>query len=261
MKVSQSLLREFEDTSVCNLVVYYKYIQGIQKPSSDAMKLGLAFESIVLGVARGGEDCSEDYPKTKRREFKNGKIKEAAPNAASKRMLDAAPRAKAVMKEVFPEWFEIQPEWGTEFLDGHPDLIADFLDVKDGKYYPKVIVDLKYITSKELSQTSWSYFDWSNVMSNDLRQSKQYVAMHFEKTGEIIPFVYAAFSGAGSWRIIHKIIWSVKEIEEHIQNVLEARQKMIDEGFRRTLSVKACEDCYLHEKYCNGAKRTASSTS
>ena len=255
MKVSQSLHREYGDISVCNLEVYYKYFEQRRKPPSDAMQLGLAFESIVLGVARGGEDFSDDYPKTKRREFKNGKIKEARPNAASKRMLDAAPRARKVVQVNFPVWFEIQPEWDAGILDGHPDLIADFLDIKEGKYYPKVIVDLKYITSKTKSQTSFSYFDWSDIMSNDLRQSLQYVAMHFINTGEIIPFVYAAFSGHGNWRIIHKIIWNVEEIKLHIETVKDVRDLIIEKGFNRTVSVNACTDCYLNEKYCDKKRR------
>ena len=71
------------------------------------------------------------------------------------------------MLTLFPEWYKVQAEWSVGFMEGHPDLLSDFLDEREGKWHEYVIVDLKYVTAKTVDQTVFSYFDWSDPHNND----------------------------------------------------------------------------------------------
>jgi hypothetical protein len=247
MKVSQSLLRDYTGDEKCGLVCYYTHIKNWRKPPSNAMKLGLAFESIVLGCARGEEDYSNDYPKTKKRVLKSGVVREARPNADSQRMLDAAPRAKTIMQMLFQDWYQVQASWETDNMTGHPDLLSDFIDERTGDWYPFVIVDLKYVTAKTPDQSKFSYFNWSDIMSNDLRQSLQYVSMHYQKTGNVVPFVYAAFSGHG-WRIVKMLDWTLEDVKNYISEVDENIAIIKENGFQKTVPDAQCEECWFKNR-------------
>jgi len=202
MKISQSMLRDFYNPEYCKIKWEEVYLNNFRKKPSDAMLDGLVFEQNVIGESRGGEVY--EIPKGK-----TGK-----PLKRETDLLLLAKKSKQMLKDLEIELIEVQPEWETEDLIGHPDALI--------KYKGELaIMDLKYTSMKEDENCKWNPYGWSNLVDEntgeiykDFTQAIHYIEMYFQMKGVYLPFFYVIFGKSG-WSKFVLVEATFEKLEEH----------------------------------------------
>jgi hypothetical protein len=182
--ISQSMLRDFygspTTSPICRQLFYKKYIEGMPFEPSDSMKLGLAYESKLLGACRGGS--LYELPK-----LKNGVLSKAEQD------LDAiVTKAKDLLAHLKMEFTDVQPEWIINDLTAHPDCVAKSILAE------RAIIDIKY--SGYGSNDRFS--PWANPENIDKTQAIHYVYVNYLLTGEYLPFFFIIFFKDGGAKIL-----------------------------------------------------------
>ena len=205
MKISQGLLRDFYDPNYCDMKWNAVYKLGHRTAPSDAMVNGLVFEQQVIGMSRGGEVY--EIPK-----LKNGK--------ESKREMDLrliSGFARKVIKDLKIKFLDIQPEWETEDLIGHPDALIEWKE-------EKCILDLKYTATKEDESCKWNPYAWGKDLElKDYTQAIHYVEMYYQMTGLFVPFFYLVF-GKGGWVKFINVDISLVSLETHREKITQFKK-------------------------------------
>lgn len=208
MKISQSMLRDFYTPGYCKIKWEDNYINGVRTPPTDAMLNGLVFEQNVIGMSRGGEIY--EIPKGK-----TGK-----PLKRELNLLALADKAKLMMESLGIELIDVQPEWETDELIGHPDALI--------KYKGELaIMDLKYTAIKEEEKSRWNPYAWGEIVDKktkeiykDFSQAIHYIEMYYINHGIYLPFFYLIFGKSGWSKFI--MIEPSKETLDTYRNKLKA---------------------------------------
>lgn len=234
-QISQSLFNDYQTR--CKQFTKLRYIDKIQTKPSDAMALGLSFESMVLGAARGG-DMSGIYPKTKKGE----------PTADTWKMFAMVEPARFALAKHFPNITGVQEHWETsdKIWKGSPDFLSDYIN-EDGEYFENVIGDLKLVTSKDVEQTQYSYFNWLDPRDNNLIQPLMYTWLGARPEINYNPslFVYFVVSIYG-WMDIVEVEVDKTRVEQFETGFLNAmREKLVTEKWQpqQNITIHDCAQC------------------
>ena len=206
MKISQSMLRDFYDETYCQIKWEETYLNGLRFNPTSAMLDGLVFEQNVIGMSRGGEVY--EIPKGK-----TGK-----PLKRETDLLALAEKSKQMIEDLEIELIEVQPEWETDELIGHPDALI--------KYKGELaILDLKYTGIKEDDNSKWNPFAWGNIVdqhtgeiNKDFSQAIHYIEMYYQEHGVYLPFFYLVFGKSGWCKFIM--------IEPSMETLVNYREKL-----------------------------------
>tara|TARA_R100001443_G_scaffold23670_2_gene35881 strand:+ start:14135 stop:14866 length:732 start_codon:yes stop_codon:yes gene_type:complete len=180
MKISQSALKSFYDENFCELKWEKFFIEGYRSRPTNAMIDGLVFEELTIGSTRDNESFIGMIPR-----LKNGNV--------SKREADLvylSEFAKKTMKDLEIKILEVQPEWETDTLIGHPDALITY----KGNL---AIMDLKYTAIREDESCKWNPYAWSDLKYKDFRQALHYVEMYYQLYDVYLPFFYLVFGKSG----------------------------------------------------------------
>ena len=183
MKVSQGAVRDFYDPDYCKIKWEEVYLNGYRTKPTNAMLDGLVFEQEVIGMSRGGEVY--EIPKGK-----TGK-----PLKRETDLLELSERSKKTMLDLEIELIDVQPEWETDELIGHPDALI--------KYKGELaIMDLKYTAIREDESCKWNPYAWNDLEHKDFSQAIHYIEMYYQIHGEYLPFFYLVFGKSGWCKFI-----------------------------------------------------------
>ena len=180
MKISQSAVKSFYDENFCELKWEKHFIEGYRSRPTAARIDGLVFEEFTIGSTRDNESFISLIPR-----LKNGNI--------SKREADLiylSEFAKKTMKDLDIKLIEVQPEWETDTLIGHPDALITY----KGNL---AIMDLKYTAVREDESCRWNPYAWSDLKYKDFRQALHYVEMYYQLYDIYLPFFYLVFGKSG----------------------------------------------------------------
>ena len=192
IQISQSALKDFYNPSVCRILWNEKYVNGYRTEPTDAMRTGLVFESKLLSKSRDGQVW--EFPK----------LKSGEPSKAETELNIIVEKAKELFTHFEINPIEIQPEWETEDLLAHPDLVCSSV------LAPKAIVDIKYCGYADNDRFS----PWFDLEKVDKLQSVHYVYIHYLIYNEWVPFFYMVFFKNGGVRLID-VKLTVSAIDDH----------------------------------------------
>ena len=201
------MLRDFYNPDYCKIKWEETYLNGYRSKPSPAMLDGLVFEQKVIGMSRGGEVY--EIPKGK-----TGK-----PLKRETDLLALAEKSKVMMHDLGIELVDVQPEWETDELIGHPDALI--------KYKGELaIMDLKYTAIKEDDNCKWNPYAWGNLVDEntgevykDFTQAIHYIEMYYQMHGIYLPFFYLIFGKSGWCKFI--MIEPTHETLEKYRNKLK----------------------------------------
>ena len=229
-KISQSLIRELLNEDSCKRYVYEVFWNQVETPSSITMKKGLLFESLLIGSSRGGVYDGEDFPK-----LKSGK-----PTKGELDVRQLAESSKDVLKDMGIEPIDVQPEWETDTLIGHPDLTANYKG-------EKILIDIKYTETKEDDNVRWNPFAWGgDIRNKDYTQAIHYVYMCHLITGEYLPFYYLIFGKSG-WVKFVRVKIKPETLEMHKNIVKNLEEDVLDFQPYPINDYSVCKKCSLFD--------------
>tara|TARA_R110002020_G_scaffold167816_3_gene356362 strand:- start:309 stop:1061 length:753 start_codon:yes stop_codon:yes gene_type:complete len=230
LKISQSMIRDFYDSNYCKIKWEETYLNGFRTIPSAAMLDGLVFEQNVIGMSRGGEVY--EIPKGK-----TGK-----PLKRETDLLALAEKSKEMMNDLEIELIDVQPEWETDELIGHPDALI--------KYKGELaIMDLKYTAMKEDENCKWNPYAWGNIVDEstgeiykDFTQAIHYIEMYFQEHGIYLPFFYLIFGKSG-WCKFIMIEPSKETIESYRDRLKRFRNDLKNFIPKPIKSYSKCRKC------------------
>ena len=189
---------------------------------------GLVFEQEVIGMSRGGEVY--EIPKGK-----TGK-----PLKRETDLLELSERSKKTMLDLEIELIDVQPEWETDELIGHPDALI--------KYKGELaIMDLKYTAIREDESCKWNPYAWNDLEHKDFSQAIHYIEMYYQIHGEYLPFFYLVFGKSGWCKFI--LIDLTAESLENYRDKL--KQFKVDFKNFKSVGVKDYSICRKCPVICN----------
>ena len=228
MKVSQGAVRDFYDPDYCKIKWEEVYLNGYRTKPTNAMLDGLVFEQEVIGMSRGGEVY--EIPKGK-----TGK-----PLKRETDLLELSERSKKTMLDLEIELIDVQPEWETDELIGHPDALI--------KYKGELaIMDLKYTAIREDESCKWNPYAWNDLEHKDFSQAIHYIEMYYQIHGEYLPFFYLVFGKSGWCKFI--LIDLTAESLENYRDKL--KQFKVDFKNFKSVGVKDYSICRKCPVICN----------
>ena len=180
MKISQSAIKNFYDEDFCQLKWEKLFVQGYRSRPTNAMVDGLVFEELTIGSTRDNESFITLIPR-----LKNGNISKREAD-----LIHLSEFAKKTLKELDIKLIEVQPEWETDTLIGHPDALITY----KGNL---AIMDLKYTAVREDESCKWNPYAWSDLQYKDFRQALHYVEMYYQLYDIYLPFFYLVFGKSG----------------------------------------------------------------
>lgn len=179
MKISQSALRDFYNEDFCKIKWEEMYINNYRNNPTAAMIDGLFFEQKVIGESRGGEV------------YNIPKLKTGKPSKRETDLLKLSNFAKQTIKDLEIELIEVQPEWESEELIGHPDALITY----KGEL---AILDLKYTAIKENESAKWNAYAWADLEHKDFSQAIHYIELYYQIHNVYLPFfIWCLVSLAG----------------------------------------------------------------
>ena len=178
MKISQSALRDFYNEDFCKIKWEEMYINNYRNNPTAAMIDGLFFEQKVIGESRGGEV------------YNIPKLKTGKPSKRETDLLKLSNFAKQTIKDLEIELIEVQPEWESEELIGHPDALITY----KGEL---AILDLKYTAIKENESAKWNAYAWADLEHKDFSQAIHYIELYYQIHNVYLPFFYLVFGKSG----------------------------------------------------------------
>tara|TARA_Y100000401_G_scaffold5734_1_gene3908 strand:+ start:21309 stop:22034 length:726 start_codon:yes stop_codon:yes gene_type:complete len=178
MKISQSGLRDFYDPEYCQIKWIEVYKNGHRNKPTNAMLDGLVFEQMTIGMSRGGEV------------YEIPKLKNGNPSKRETDLIKLADEAKETLKKLKIKLVDVQPEWETEDMIGHPDALIKIQD-------ELAIMDLKYTGTREDESARWNPYAWNDLEYKDFSQAVHYIEMYYRLHGLYLPFIYMVFGKSG----------------------------------------------------------------
>ena len=233
MKISQSAIKSFYDENFCELKWEKFFIEGYRSRPTAAMIDGLVFEELTIGSTRDNESFIGMIPR-----LKNGNV--------SKREADLvylSEFAKKTMKDLDIKIIEVQPEWETDTLIGHPDALITY----KGNL---AIMDLKYTAIREDESCKWNPYAWSDLKYKDFRQALHYVEMFYQLYDVYLPFFYLVFGKSGWVKFISVDITS-NAMEDYRMLLNTFSKDLQDFAPKPIKNYSICRKCEL-----NCTKRT-----
>ena len=233
MKISQSALKSFYDENFCELKWEKFFVEGYRSRPTAAMIDGLVFEELTIGSTRDNESFIGMIPR-----LKNGNV--------SKREADLvylSEFAKKTMKDLEIKIIEVQPEWETDTLIGHPDALITY----KGNL---AIMDLKYTAIREDESCKWNPYAWSDLKYKDFRQALHYVEMYYQLYDVYLPFFYLVFGKSGWVKFISVDITS-NAMEDYRMLLNTFSKDLQDFSPKPIKNYSICRKCEL-----NCTKRT-----
>jgi hypothetical protein len=222
------MLRDFYGSPaaspICRQLFYEKYVKGTQFEPSESMKLGLAFESKLLGASRGGVL------------YELAKLKNGVPSKVESDMDAIVVKAKNLFARLKMEIIEVQPEWTIQDLTCHPDCIAK------STLAEKAIIDIKYTGFSSTDRFS----PWFDPAKIDKLQPTHYVYVNYLLTGEYLPFFYLIFFKDGGVKIIDCKL-TVNALNAHIALIDQFRKDigMLEGDMTVETEYNQCVKCPL----------------
>ena len=183
MKISQSALRDFYNPEYCKIKWEEVYLNGNRTQPTASMLDGLVFEQEVIGMSRGGEVY----------EIPKGKTGKSLKRETD--LLALAEKSKQMMGDLDIELIDVQPEWETKDLIGHPDALIEYRG-------ELAIMDLKYTAIKEDESCRWNPYAWHDLEHKDFTQAIHYIEMYYQMEGIYLPFFYLVFGKSGWCKFI-----------------------------------------------------------
>ena len=233
MKISQSAIKSFYDEHFCELKWEKFFVEGYRSTPTAAMIDGLVFEELTIGSTRDNESFIGMIPR-----LKNGNV--------SKREADLvylSEFAKKTMKDLDIKIIEVQPEWETDTLIGHPDALITY----KGNL---AIMDLKYTAIREDESCKWNPHAWSDLQYKDFRQALHYVEMYYQLYDVYLPFFYLVFGKSGWVKFISVDITS-NAMEDYRMLLNTFSKDLQDFAPKPIKNYSICRKCEL-----NCTKRT-----
>lgn len=233
MKISQSAIKSFYDENFCELKWEKFFVEGYRSTPTAAMIDGLVFEELTIGSTRDNESFIGMIPR-----LKNGNV--------SKREADLvylSEFAKKTMKDLDIKIIEVQPEWETDTLIGHPDALITY----KGNL---AIMDLKYTAIREDESCKWNPYAWSDLKYKDFRQALHYVEMYYQLYDVYLPFFYLVFGKSGWVKFISVDITS-NAMEDYRMLLNTFSKDLQDFAPKPIKNYSICRKCEL-----NCTKRT-----
>jgi len=204
MKVSQSALRDFYNEDFCKVKWEEMYINNYRTKPTAAMIDGLFFEQNVIGESRGGEV------------YNIPKLKTGKPSKRETDLLKLSKFAKQTIKDLEIELIDVQPEWSSKELIGHPDALI--------KYKGELaILDLKYTAIKETESARFNPYAWSDLEYKDFSQAIHYIELYKQMYDIYLPFFYLVFGKSG-WVKFICIDLTKKSLDEYKDKIKRFQQ-------------------------------------
>lgn len=211
IKISQSLMKDYfrinnDANPMCRLKFHKKYFEGQQEEPSESMMKGLAFETMLIGKARGGKEYELRTPKTNELSAEHFRLKELAEH----------------VKEMFPiiglKPIKVQPEYEWKDLINHPDLWANV----QGEY---ALVDVKYTDTAEDDFRR----GWGNVQERAAEDLQPVFSLyHAWKRLGYFPKWYYLIVGKSGW-----VKWvKLAELSESSISNLELQINIVRKGLK-----------------------------
>ena len=228
MKISQSAIKDFYNEDYCRIKWEEVYFNGYRTQPTPAMVDGLIFEDLTIGSSRGGE------------KYFIPKLKSGKPSKRELDLIKLSEFAKQTMKDLEIELIEVQPEWETDTLIGHPDALI--------KYKGELaIMDLKYTAIREDESCKWNPYAWNDLEHKDFSQAIHYIEMYYQIHGEYLPFFYLVFGKSGWCKFI--LIDLTAESLENYRDKL--KQFKVDFKNFKSVGVKDYAICRKCPVICN----------
>lgn len=242
IKVSQSLMKTLSDYTQgneCGLVLKAKYVDKVDFPSSDAMRLGQYFEYVATGALPAHGDGTPPEPELVYKGKPNEKL-----STAYERAHGSAELFKALINTYGIEIIEVGWEMEHENMKGTADLLVKW----DGKY---AIIDLKYsgLVDDKWNDMGW-HQDFLGQKDKIMMQGVHYSILAENILGEPVDFYFWVFATQDprDVRIFKEIIDDTK-IEIHkraVNQVYDTFNAMVkNDSFKAKPSLQKCMDCPL----------------
>ena len=224
-KISQSSIKDFYNEEICKIKWEEMYVNGYRNKPSAAMLDGLVFEQLTIGESRGGEI------------YEIPKLKSGKPSKRESDLISLSEFAKDTMKSLDIKLLEVQPEWETDTLIGHPDALIEYKG-------NKAIMDLKYTGVKETESCKYNPYAWSDLEYKDFRQALHYVEMYYQLYKEYLPFFYLVFGKSG-WVKFISIDITNSAIEDYRMLLRTFSSDLIDFTPKPINKYSICRKCAL----------------
>jgi len=247
-KITQSLMKDFSDYLLgkeCGLIIKAKYFDGVEFPSTDAMKLGHYFEYMATKqLPKYGEkpEPVKVYKETAKEDF----------STDYKRANESALYFKKLIKEKNIEIISTGKTITSGIMEGTQDILANV----DGR---RAIIDLKY---SGLIDNLWSPMGWheDSLAENEghMIQAVHYTLLEKLESNADVDFYFWVFnSKIPDDMRIYQIIIEDSRFDMHLHSVYETKKRITN--IAKTNSWKAhpsplkCSSCPL-VKYCRHKK-------
>lgn len=239
-KVSQSFMKEFTKylyDETCGIQLVAKYYDGVQFPSTKAMRLGQFFEYQATGqLPKYGNLPEPDMV------YNGTKL-----SADFARAQESANFFKEIIEGLGINIIETGLKLENETMTGEVDIYAEW----NGE---KVFIDTKY---SALIDDKWSPFGWDKDSLHEkdglMIQGVQYKILARDCMGiDDIPFYYFVFSAKDPKYVkIYKQIVDEGRYLQHeiaVQNVRTKLKKIDLTWFKPKPTLKRCSECPLAEE-------------
>jgi hypothetical protein len=278
--ISQSFIKslyEYKRGDLCGLQFKAQYIDGVEFPSSDAMKLGQWFEYMCTGqTTKFGHIPEADRLKPKKatkKEIEAGKVVDVygdvedirrvieiddvhyVEGALSKKYKDALEQVSAFKKMINHYGLEIV-DTGVKLTDeklktkGDVDIVARFKRLGDDS--PLLFIDTKF---SGLIDNKWDDLGWADE-ALPYKDKIMIQAVHYKMLGKAMlgyepDFYFWVFSSTNSIdRKNIKVVVDEDRFAEHENIIHSARAEFYKQdsaGWKPKPSPKKCSECPLNK--------------
>ena len=239
-KITQSLMKDFSDYLLgkeCGLVIKAKYFDGVEFPSTEAMKLGHYFEFKATGqLPKYGEvpEPVKVYKGTAKEDF----------STDYKRAIQSSELYKKLIKEFQIEILSVGKTITSGFMEGTLDILA----MVEGR---RAIIDLKY---SGLIDNLWSPMGWheDSMAENEghMIQAVHYSLLERLESNADVDFYFWVFNSKNPDDMrIYQIIIEESRFDMHLHSVFETRKRIMNiaksKSWKPYASPVKCMDCPL----------------
>lgn len=245
-KISQSFLKDV-NKFLCPKFLYFRHIEQMETPASDAMNKGKYFEHHLIGACRGEAPTYD-------------RLKSGGLGQVEKDLIITIDYARDIMNKlgVDIKGGEAQLKLESELFSGHLDLVTnDFTDPSR-----KCIIDVKF-TETAIDE---KYRGWGGIETGGDNGSQAYLdakiqALHYTKLykdvrGEYVPFYFMIFGQHGKdlnsgekkrWARVLKFEIMPSTLEEYENERLDQLQKTLhyfqSTGWKAKPEFNKCQIC------------------
>jgi CRISPR/Cas system-associated exonuclease Cas4 (RecB family) len=258
--ITQSLIKElaeYRNQNACGLQVEAKYVNNIEFPSSDAMKLGQWFEYKCTGqktkFGHIPEPVRNKPKKITQKQLKEGMTQEDIIGELSKKYQDALHHVEAFKQMIEAEDYEIIST-GTTLHNKKLNIKGD-IDIIVRKRGEET---LRFIDTKfsGLMDNKWDDLGWADesleYKDKLMIQAVHYKLLGLDTYGYMPEFYFWVFSSTNTTdRKNIRVVVDDDRFREHgiiIKNTRAYFERSVKQGWTPRPNPKRCGDCPLREK-------------